>query len=77
MQIRRVSNFGQQQRPFHGGTQFWFHDPVEVVSLMPFGDRIDTVSQLVTLSGENFLNVTTLTVQFGSNLYCDRSSQKC
>ncbi len=62
---------GQQFGPSSAAakTQFWFHDPVEVVSLMPFGGQIDTASQLVTLSGENFLNVTSLTVKFGSNLY--------
>jgi len=62
---------GQQYGPHDtsANTQkFWFHGQVEAVALVPSGGQIDN-PQLVTLYGENFVNVPSLVVQFGGNIF--------
>jgi hypothetical protein len=48
--------------------KFWFHDAVESISMVPSGGFVND-AQIVTLYGENFVNVPTLKVQFGANFF--------
>jgi len=62
---------GQQFGPYDeqvNTQRFWFHDEVEVISLVPSGGQKDN-AQLVTLYGESFVDVPSLVVQFGENKY--------
>ena len=62
---------GQQFGPYdeaQNTQKFYYHDAVESISLVPSGGPTDD-AQLVTLYGQNFVNIPTLTVQFGANFY--------
>jgi hypothetical protein len=69
---------GQQFGPYDEAKsthQFWFHDAVESISMVPSGGFIND-AQTVTLYGENFVNVPTLKVQFGANFFlCSPSAR--
>ena len=53
---------------------FWYHSPIQLTALLPCGLGKTDMKQYVTVIGSNFINSSSLVVQFGDSKYLCYSS---